>query len=367
MFELGQWDEAQKQMLAAIGRHPANIGLQTAFASMFIQKKDVPNSENWIARLKTVKGTERSVAELQLRLDAARGKTDNIRKTLESLTPDMTVLNEEQLQAVRSVALMAESVGDHEYAIKLMREFARRSPGNDLELAKLVALHGSIDDGLAMLRQLFETNIDGVIGLAVEMLRARRSEDPEKLDAEVDRLVRQALRDDPDSARRMVLQAEMTEVQERYDEAIAAYEKLLGRDDVPELMRAAAGNNLAFLLALSKRELDRALEVANEAIAVIGPISDILDTRALVYIARGEFAKAVDDLQLAVMVGATPSKYFHLAQALLGAGDEQAALEAWKKAEAEGIAPEKFPKLEREALEKLKQKMDSLRTSTAQL
>ena len=69
--------------------------------------------------------------------------------------------------------------------------------------------------------------------IAVEVLRKRRDEDPAKLDAEVDRIVRSGLRDDPESARRLVLEAEMLEVQEKFDESITAYKKLLARDDVP--------------------------------------------------------------------------------------------------------------------------------------
>ena len=83
---------------------------------------------------------------------------------------------------------------------------------------------------------------------------------------------------------------------------------------------------------------------------------------------RVDFAfEEIDDLQLAVMVGATPSKYFHLTQALLGAGDEQAAQQAWKKAVELGIAAEKVSKLERDELDQLIQKMGPIAPPTAQL
>jgi tetratricopeptide (TPR) repeat protein len=159
----------------------------------------------------------------------------------------------------------------------------------------------------------------------------------------------------------------MMEVQERYDESIAAYEKLLARDDVPEMMRAAASNNLAYLLASTGAKLDDAVTAANEAIDVLGPISDILDTRALVYIARGEYAKAIEDMNLAVKVGATPSKYYHLAAAQLAGGDEQGALQSWKKVEEGKLTPETISKLERARFEEVKAKIDALRGGAPRL
>jgi tetratricopeptide (TPR) repeat protein len=149
-------------------------------------------------------------------------------------------------------------------------------------------------------------------------------------------------------------------VQQKFDEAVAAYKRILARDDVPDYVRASANNNLAFLLAMMKQNLDEALAGANEAIEILGPNSDILDTRALVYLHKGEFDKAVEDLQMAVKAGATASKYFHLAEALLAAGDAQGALEAWHEAEARGISMETTPVVEQEDLEQFMLKIKAL-------
>ena len=185
-------------------------------------------------------------------------------------------------------------------------------------------------------------------------------------------MVRAALRDDPESARRLVFEAEMLEVQDKFDESIAAYNKLLARDDMPRLVRATALNNLAFILALKSdkpEDLELALKSVNEAIEILGPISDILDTRALVYVANGDFQRAAEDMRLSVMVTPTPSKYYHLALAELGAGNESGAKAAWQRAQADGIGPEKVSELERDQLEEFMAKMKQLGASapTAQL
>jgi cellulose synthase operon protein C len=233
-------------------------------------------------------------------------------------------------------------------------------------------MYGDVDEGMTMLQSQFEARMDDVLTVAMEVLRKRRAEAPEKLDAEITRMVQQSLRDDPESARRLVFQAEMLEVQEKFDESIAAYNKLLARDDVPALVRATALNNLAFLLALKSdkpEDLELALRSVNEAIEILGPISDILDTRALAYLANGQFPEAVADMKLSVMVTPTPSKFYHLAAAELGAGNKDGAKAAWERAVAEGIAADKVSQLERQQLQEFAKKMEALgaATPTAQL
>ncbi|HEX6964059.1 MAG TPA: hypothetical protein VF175_19480, partial [Lacipirellula sp.] len=288
------------------------------------------------------------------------------------MTPNLAVLTAEQLKFLRSLVTLADGVGDHEYALKMMQEYARRAPGHELELARFTALYGDLDQGLQMLESQFDARMDDVLAVALEVLRNRRAEAPEELDATVGRMVRTALRDDPESARRLVFEAEMLEVQDKFEESIAAYNRLLARDDMPRLVRATALNNLSFILALQSKkpeDLDLALRSVNEAIEILGPISDILDTRALIYVAAGEFDKAAEDMRLSVMVTPTPSKYYHLAVAELGAGNEAGAKAAWQRAQADGIAPDKVSELERDQLQEFAEKMKQLGASspTAQL
>ena len=367
LFDLREWAAARSQMQDAISRHPEDPALRVALVNMMIQKKDFKAAELWIARLAAVEAAARSAPELRLRLAAARGQMDQVRTILTQMTPTSGALTEQQLSNLAVISNLAEAVGDNEYALQVMREYARRVPGNELTLARLIALYGDLDEGLTALKQVFPTNIDDTLRLAVEMLRARRAEDPARLDEEINRLVRQARHDDPDSARRMVLASEVMEIQEQYDDAITAYNELLARDDVPPLIRATTLNNLSFLLTLNKTDLDRALTMVNEAIDIVGPISDILDTRGIVYHAQGDYAKAVADLKLCVMITPTASKYFHLAAAQLAAGDKQGALDAWEQAEEQGIAPEKVSKLEWDDLKQFQKEIEAVRSSTAQL
>jgi hypothetical protein len=73
----------------------------------------------------------------------------------------------------------------------------------------------------------------------------------------------------------------------------------------------------------------------------------------------------VQDLQLAVKMGATSSKYIHLTEALLAAGNQAAAQAAWKEVVARGISVEKTPVVEQPDLKALMQKMEALGAGAA--
>lgn len=366
LYELNEWDAAKKQMLDIIGRFPNDVRLQTAYISMLIGQKEFDEAALRITRLSGNEELAGSLNELRLRLASQRGDKAEVRKMLTAMTPDLTRLTQEQLKFIRALAQTADGAGDHEYALTLLQEYSRRAPDAALELARLNALNGNVDEGLATLRTLAPQNMDDVSRIALEVLRKRRSESPEKLDAAVSQMVRAALRDDPEAARRLVLEAEMLEVQEKFDESIAAYKKLLARDDVPKLIRATALNNLAYLLALNSKspeDLELAVNSASEAIALLGPISDVLDTRALALLKQGKFEPAAEEMKQAVKMNPTASKYFHLASALLGAGDEAGALAAWKQAKDAGIGPDGVSKLEHAELDAFTKKMEQLAAS----
>lgn len=367
LFDLGDWAGCKQQMRDAISRHPDNAQLRVAYINWLLRRKDFNLAERWINRLKDVDNVAHLIPELNLRLAAARGEKDRVRAMLTAMTPNLTALKPAQLRNLRIIALMANDVGDHEYGLELMREYARRAKDNSSELTRMIALHGDLDEALTTIKTTFPSNMDEGLRTVVEMLRSRRAEDAQRLDEEAERFVRMARRDDPDSAQRMVLEAEVLEIQERYDDSVAAYRALLARDDVPPLIRATAENNLAFLLSLKKADLDDALKLVNGAIDRVGPISDILDTRGLVYHAQGDAAKAVDDLKLSVKVGPTASKYFHLTAALLAAGDKKAAVDAWQQAELMDIGPKKVSKLEVDELQEVSKQIEAIRSSTAKL
>jgi tetratricopeptide (TPR) repeat protein len=106
-------------------------------------------------------------------------------------------------------------------------------------------------------------------------------------------------------------------------------------------------NNLAWLLALQGGREDEALSLANRAIELDGAIPDLLDTRALAYLATGRGDLAIQDLEEAIAVSPAPDKSFHLARAYALAGRRREADEALQEARDAGLRPEDLHPLER--------------------
>jgi tetratricopeptide (TPR) repeat protein len=103
---------------------------------------------------------------------------------------------------------------------------------------------------------------------------------------------------------------------------------------------AGARNDLAWILAERKQDLDYALLLAEEA-ARIDPSAEMLDTLGFVRLQRGETAAAVLALEQAVQArSSSPSIRYRLGVALSQAGDKDRAREMLQAAIRSGSFPE---------------------------
>jgi tetratricopeptide (TPR) repeat protein len=111
------------------------------------------------------------------------------------------------------------------------------------------------------------------------------------------------------------------------------------------IVRRSAGhpearNDLAWLLATERRDLDLALSLAREA-SRLRPESATLDTLGLVHIERGEVAEAVNALERAIAApGNSPTVHYHFAIALIRSKNTERARKILKRALAGGDFPE---------------------------
>src|SRR5262249_32830622 len=151
--------------------------------------------------------------------------------------------------------------------------------------------------------------------------------------ARVEKWLKAALTKEPTSKRLRLALSDLYNTQERYSEVIALYKQLLKENDRELLVL----NNLAFLLTFSQGDTKEALELVNRAITAVGPTPELLDTRALIYLKKGQNKEAVEDLNNALAQAPGASRYFHLARAYLLTGNRTAALVALARAKALGL------------------------------
>ncbi len=365
---LGRWQQADRLLLDLVNEEPDNPAPWSEYVSLLVKNGEYSRASRNLDRLKKIEGTEKAVLQLEARLAAAEGDRKALRKALSAMLPPRRAeLDEEAIKQARSTARLAAELEDTELALELYKAVVAKDRSAILEFTALVAQQGDPDDAMKLIKSIFDDEPDAVLQIAVQMIRTRRDEIGNRLDADVDRLLAAALREDPDSAKRIILRAEAYDFQGKHDLAIAAYERVLSRDDVPERTMAACKNNLGYLLGLRGERLEEAARLIDESLEVYGPISDLLDSRAVVSIARDKLPAAIEDLQLAVLYEPTATKFFHLAQALILSGDAAAAREAWNRASDLGLEPAQLHELERPNYGEIRERIESAESANAGL
>jgi len=117
-------------------------------------------------------------------------------------------------------------------------------------------------------------------------------------------------------------------------------------------------NNLAYVMALNGKT-QKPLELLQQAIDLLGPTTDLIDTRGYIRLARGDTAEAVADFQLAVKSGTkTGHKLFHLALALEASGDSRQAANFWREAIDLGLDEYQLPPALRDEFRQLQATFD---------
>ncbi len=362
VYATGDWKKCENLLLGALATYDAAPEVLTAYINMLIERGDYDVAQSRLNRMKNSAAYRNVYLQLLARLSAKRGDQASVRKSLAALLPSdlQGTLDPSQLGLIRSVARLAAEYADTELAEKLYTLYAQRVPLGAFELTRFHALYGNIDTALELMKKAPAQQTNKNIALLSQMLRSRRAELGDKYDEPVNRIIAASLRDDPESALRLLTQAEVLEIQQKYEESVNTYDKLLKRSDVPALERAAASNNLAFMLALMGQRLDEAELLVNQAIEFYGPLASLLDTRGVVRIANKQYDLAIEDLRLAVTVKHPPLTQYHLARALLLVGDEEAALKHWEKAQKQGLKQEDVPLLERPGYDEFAKKIQQL-------
>jgi tetratricopeptide (TPR) repeat protein len=194
-------------------------------------------------------------------------------------------------------------------------------------LATLVAQRGRVDEALRLCEtaESILPNLD-VAQMSVAVLRQVT---PSR--AQIDRVktrLRKWVEADPRSTVLMNYLANASELEENYDEASDLYAQVLKID--PQDVWAL--NNLAFLAALHQTQGDLGLQLISRAIRIAGPVANLLDTRAAIYLVLNDPKHAIRDLNTALNEKAEVASYIRLVQAHLAGNNKRAAREAFQKA-----------------------------------
>ena len=326
---------------------------------MLLERGEIDEADRWLRSLERLDPKSTVTVGLRARVLTKQGNTKQAVAALAALLPDPIERNDKDLVMLGNVAQLLEDMELYEEAEQFYRQLASIEPRAMLSLAGFLGRHGSIEEAFQAIDNVAPEELPLlVIKIGTDLIRERRHEVGSRFDSQVQSRLDLLMRDKPDDMALLINLAIFREVQQNCDEAERLYRDLLKRDDLPGRIRATIQNNLAFLLALNEKELEKAAKLIDNAIAVLGPSSALLDTRAIVRLASGNYPGAISDLALAVTDGNGAMYHFHLACVQLAVSDKEAARTAFLKAEELGLTPEKIHPKERKRYDQLIQELE---------
>jgi len=361
---LGDWERCRVQMLNLLDRQPGSRLALSVYIRLLLARKLYDQAERHVRRLEELapgepatqeiralwlagRGRRREATELLLRLAADAAPQENGKRGEASQQPETSSGSLER--QLRAAALLREIGGDAE-AEKLLRSLAPSDGRAKLALAELIGNRGELEAAFAWFEK---TRGDlppaAVVASALRVVQSRGSSSGRKFFGQIERWLQAA----PATPATQLQLAALRALQGEHDKEAAIYRALLAADRLSGNQRALVLNNLAFNLAFREQGNREALELINRAIELRGPTGALLDTRAMVSYALGDYQRAVSDLNLALADQPKAIRFFHLALAEQALGHRTAARRHLSESMQRGLVAERVSELERPYFDRL--------------
>jgi tetratricopeptide (TPR) repeat protein len=208
-------------------------------------------------------------------------------------------------------------------------------------MAAFLSRRDKVDEAFALLEKSRKSRpVSELMPCALYALRRQPEKATDARRKMLEDWIASALEDEANTQAIKLMQAELYSFEGRTAEAIKIYRDELANPKNSAVQKAVVQNNLAYILATAAERPEiaaEAVKLANDAMRVMGPTPELLDTRGLSYMAQGKLDQALSDLQVAAPDSPTGSKYFHLAQAEMRAKHLDAARNAIAKATEIGL------------------------------
>ena len=346
----GDAGKARDRMLPLV-QSGGNARYLAHYIDRLLREARTTEAALWLPDLEKLQPASLQTASLKARFLKAGGQTAEAVALLKRQAE-----GKDAVTAVR-VAALVEDLGEDAAAEDLYKRYAAepKQPDRMLVLARYYGRHRRVGQALDLCESAWATCPPEVVGEAsVGVLHDAAAEVRSEDRARVERRIAQELQKRPGSVGLTVCLASLAEVSGNYDKALDLYRQ--AAEHAPR--NAIALNNLAWILALQYKKGEEALALVGRAIDVLGPIPELLDTRAVAALAAGRTNDAITDLQEALGRTGVDAKVraslgFHLAQAESRAGLKEEAEKAWRDATAAGLKGEVLHPLERTTYAKL--------------
>ena len=362
--KLGDWPAARDDLVALV----ANPKTPPAYVALLIEKLithgEASTAKTWMRRLEKTSPDSAITLALQAKLAIAENNREQAIDYAKRLMPGGPVPVDKPAQ-LAAVARLMEDLGFPKAADRVLEQYAGMDIAGIRARVEFLGRQGRAAEALDLLEANWDAlSLERALSLGIQVLRSQVDDAAATLVAgRLGPWIEKGKRLDPGSVVVRLIDAELQTLQGRTSEAVAIYRKLLAEPTLTASAAAIVSNNLAFHLA-KPATADEAGTLIDKAIAELGPLPDLLDTRGLVRLAKGEPEAAVTDLREAILAPSA-AKYLHLAAAELAAGDETAARKSLEAARREKLADQRLTPDDVERLKVLEQKFGSEAVSTA--
>jgi tetratricopeptide (TPR) repeat protein len=357
----GDWVNGSRHMRTLLASHGNEPQYVSAYVEFLLQRNEIQEAELWLAQLEKIAPDRFSTTVLRAQammgrkrhaeaIDLLKGLLKKADGDAESRLTRMalvaTTLNEFSFRAKKEDEKVASQYASE--AESLYREYVAKRPKERLVLAAFLARQGRIDEALEITEKGWRESSLTMVSTTLLIILQETYNSPEQR-KRAEAILLAALEKHERALGMLMVLADLRGIQGRSEEAQAIYREVLKKKPG----NVEAMNNLALLLAFERAELKESLQLIEQAVRQAGPSANLLDSRAVVYLAVGKPQQALADLEEATADGMSPSLLFHQAQALLQVGQKGAARKALAEAKRLGLSGDRLHPLEKPAFEKL--------------
>lgn len=321
---LGDWTSASRHLrILAAAQRPEPAALEALLRGL-LDRGQLREMAGPLARLEELAPASPAAIRLRIEWLARNGQYDEAMARIQAfrdrpVEPSANAPSRDQ----ETIALL-ESLGDSLHALEktpqaeefagkietLFRELVDKHPEEMLALAVWLTRQKRVGEALDLTEKSWQDAKLVRVQKTLMELQTATAQDGRQAGRLVE-IAAAAADKHERPASLVVVEAEAAGAAEDYERAEKCYRELLAKQPT----NVVVGNNLAVLLALQGKKLDEADRLANQAIESAGPNSSLLDTRAMVRLARGKPREALADLEIAIADARTTSRALHLAQA----------------------------------------------------
>jgi Tfp pilus assembly protein PilF len=380
------WSNYRNQMLKLLGSRDTDPQLvqRSSLISALIDHNEFSEAEAWLKKLEADESAKNNIKTIELRASFEINRTqadadipldrklENYKKAILNCVAFISNPDAEPKDKTQRIQIMAALMEN--FASRLQSNVAaastfhkaaddlydwyRGEPGaRNIVVIGYLGRRGKSRDALELLTQSWDKLSVGEQTSAVVEI-ARNGSTVDKQFEALENLVDLSVKKNNEPLPLLLAKAELCSLQHKFEASEAVYRLVVKKDP----KNYVAINNLAVLLAHSGQNLDEALRLAQRAAELAGPLSQVLDSEAVVHIARKEPQKAAADLQNAVADDPKPLYFFHLAQAQYEAGNKVKAKEALDTAKQKGLKPSALDASEKDWFERKGDELEAVGT-----